>query len=59
MVQATGQPALRVYPKSDAQWFYKVVDARLTFEVDEDGQCEGLILHQGGRNLPAKRVADP
>jgi serine-type D-Ala-D-Ala carboxypeptidase/endopeptidase len=25
MVQATGQAAARVYPKSDTQWFYKVV----------------------------------
>jgi serine-type D-Ala-D-Ala carboxypeptidase/endopeptidase len=59
IVQATGQPAARVYPKSDTQWFYKVVNAQLTFQVNEQSQCEGLILHQGGRDLSAKRIPAP
>jgi serine-type D-Ala-D-Ala carboxypeptidase/endopeptidase len=58
MVQATGQPAARVFPKTDTQWFYKVVNAQLTFQTDEQGRCQGLILHQSGREMPARRVED-
>ncbi len=59
MVRATGQPAARIYPKSDVEWFYKVVDAQVTFQVDERGECHELTLHQNGRVLPARRVDQP
>ena len=58
MVQATGQPAAQVYPKSDTDWFFKAVDAQLTFQVDDRGRCTGLILHQHGQDMPAGRVDD-
>jgi CubicO group peptidase (beta-lactamase class C family) len=57
-VQATGQPAVRVFPKSETEWFYKVVDAQLTFKVNDDGKCDSLVLHQNGRDVPGRRVAD-
>jgi len=55
MVQATGQPKFPVYPKSDVEFFYKVVDARLTFERDAEGKVSRVILHQNGRQMPALR----
>jgi D-alanyl-D-alanine-carboxypeptidase/D-alanyl-D-alanine-endopeptidase len=54
-VEATGQPKLRVYPRSDTEWYYKVVDARLVFDVDDEGKCIGLTLHQNGLALPAAK----
>lgn len=36
--------------------YFKVVDAQLTFEVDLTGKAGVLVLHQGGRSTPAKRV---
>jgi D-alanyl-D-alanine-carboxypeptidase/D-alanyl-D-alanine-endopeptidase len=54
-VQATGQPKFRVYPKSETEWYYKVVDARLAFDVDDAGECTGLTLHQNGLALPAAK----
>ena len=57
-VQATGQPSFRVFPKSETQWFYKVVDAQLTFKLNDDGKCDSLVLHQNGRDVPGRRVAD-
>ena len=57
-VQATGQPSFRVFPKSETEWFYKVVEATLSFNVDEDGTCSSLILHQNGRDMPAERLDD-
>jgi len=53
--QATGQPEFEVYPSSETEFFWKVVDARITFTVDA-GMVTGLVLHQGGRDLPASRI---
>ena len=55
MVQATGQQKFEVYPESPTEFFYKVVDAQLTFKLDKDGKAEELILHQNGQHMPAKR----
>jgi hypothetical protein len=56
MVQLTGQPRYPVYPESESKFFYKVVDAQLTFVKGDDGKAKELILHQSGRNQTAKRV---
>ena len=55
-VQATGQPKLEVFAEGPRQFFYKVVDAQITFETDERGRAKGLVLHQNGRDLPARRI---
>jgi D-alanyl-D-alanine-carboxypeptidase/D-alanyl-D-alanine-endopeptidase len=55
-VQATGQPKAEVFPASEREYFYKVVDAQITFETGNQGRATGLILHQGGRDMPAKRI---
>jgi serine-type D-Ala-D-Ala carboxypeptidase/endopeptidase len=55
---ATGQPEVQLFPESEAKWFLKVVDAQLTFDFDESGNAKALTLHQGGRNMPAKKMAD-
>jgi CubicO group peptidase (beta-lactamase class C family) len=44
----TGQPFFPIYAKGDDQFFYKVVDAELHFERDENGDVNALVLHQGG-----------
>ena len=54
-VQATGQDKFRIYPSSPTEFFYKVVDARITFVVDDAGRAGKLILHQNGRDMPATR----
>jgi CubicO group peptidase (beta-lactamase class C family) len=55
MVQLTGQPGFRVYPESQTEFFYRVVDARITFVRDADGKVNKLVLHQNGLDLPAYR----
>lgn len=57
-VQATNQPRAAVFPKSNTDFFYKVVDAQITFETDPQGHANTLILHQGGRDQKAKRIDD-
>lgn len=55
-VRLTGQPTFRVFPVSEAEWRYRVVDASLTFERDEEGTVRGLVLHQNGlRQAAAKQ----
>ena len=55
-VQATDQPRFEVFPESDRDYFFKVVDARITFQVDEKGRATALVLHQNGRDVPGKRI---
>jgi len=56
MVQATGQPKFPVFPTSEREFFYKVVEARITFVTDETGRATSLVLHQNGADVPAKRI---
>jgi serine-type D-Ala-D-Ala carboxypeptidase/endopeptidase len=56
--QATNQNKFEIYPESERDYFYKVVDAQITFETDTQGHATGLVLHQNGMNMPAKRAND-
>jgi len=56
MAQLTGQPAVGIYPEDKDEFFYRAVDAQISFVRDDDGHVASLILHQGGRDLPAKRI---
>ncbi len=56
MVGLTGQPTFQVFPQSDTEWKYKVVDATLTFKVGDDGKCNELDLFQNGIHQKAKRI---
>ena len=53
--QPTGQGKAELFPQSETEFFLKVVDAQVTFEKGPDGKATGLVLHQNGRNIPAKR----
>jgi hypothetical protein len=55
-VQATGQPKGQVFPEGERTFFAKVVNAQFTFEPDVNGKASGLVLHQGGRDMSAKRL---
>jgi hypothetical protein len=37
-------------------FFFKVVNAQVTFVTDGEGHATELILHQAGRDQHAKRV---
>jgi len=57
--QATGQPEVELFPESETRFFLKVVDAQVDFVKDAAGRVTGLVLHQGGMDLPAKRIRTP
>ena len=54
--QATGQEKFEIFAKSDTEFYYKVVEAQISFEKNEKGNVSGLVLHQDGQNIPGKRV---
>lgn len=55
VLQPTGQPKLPLHASAKDQFFSRTVDFRISFQRDPNGQVTGLILHQGGRDLPAKK----
>ena len=55
MIGLTGQPSYQVFARSETVWFYKVVDATITFKVDKNGKCDSLVLFQNGIKQTAKR----
>jgi len=57
--QATGQPEVELFPESATRFFLKVVDAQVDFVIDAAGRATGLVLHQGGQDLPAKKIKAP
>jgi len=56
VAQATGQSAYPIYPSARDEFFYRVADAQLSFVRDSTGRVASLILHQGGRDMPAPRI---
>lgn len=55
-IQATAQPEFEAYPESETAFFYRVVDAQVSFSRPEGGGMPSLTLHQNGKNLPGKRL---
>lgn len=54
--QLTKQPAAPIYPESETVFFYKVVDAQISFESIGQGPALALVLHQNGVDRRAPRI---
>ncbi len=54
--QLTGQQRFPIYAKSQTEFFYKVVDAQITFVKDNHGKVTALVLHQFGLDQTAKKI---
>lgn len=44
--QLTGQGKAEIFPESETKFFYKIVDAQITFFKNDEGQITHLVLHQ-------------
>lgn len=51
-----GGATVRLWAESGNDFFVKEVDAQVTFTRDTAGGVTGLVLHQYGRDRPAKRI---
>lgn len=56
--QLAGQPRFEIFPSSGNEFFWKVVEARVTFVDDEAGRVTRAIHHQGGSTIEAPRVEE-
>ncbi|MDX1406659.1 MAG: serine hydrolase [Saprospiraceae bacterium] len=54
-IQATGQPRVEIYPKSETEFYLTVVNAQIRFNPGPDGGTESLTLFQGGQELTGER----
>ncbi len=46
----------RLWPESNRDFFLKEVDAQIRFTREVGGAVTGLVVHQNGRDVPAKRI---
>ncbi len=56
LAQGTSQPRVPIFPESQTDFFYKVVDAQISFAKDATGRVTGLVMHQNGQDFPAPKV---
>lgn len=56
MLQATGQPKVKLHAEGQDKFFLKVVDARIEFANDKEGKIEKLTLYQSGAALEGKKI---
>ena len=56
--QVSGQGKIPLFAKSETVFFPKVVDAEIEFLKDDQGAVNGLVLHQGGRDMKAPRTSN-
>lgn len=56
--QLTGQPKFPIFPSSKNEFYWKVVDANVTFVADEKGNVTHVIHHQNGRQFDANKLTD-
>jgi D-alanyl-D-alanine-carboxypeptidase/D-alanyl-D-alanine-endopeptidase len=59
VARLTGQPFFPIFASAKDEFFYKAVDAQLSFHRDATGKVGRLTLHQNGRDMPATRDASP
>jgi hypothetical protein len=56
VAQLTGQGQFTVYPQSETQFFTKIVEAALKFEMGDDGSINGAVINQSGQQLSFRKV---
>lgn len=54
--QATGQPSLDLVPASDTEFLMPVVDAQISFQVNEGNLAAALVLRQHGVEVTGVKV---
>jgi len=55
--QLSGQPRFEIFASAPNEFFWKVVEARVTF-VEEDGRVVKAVHHQGGGTIDAPRLEE-
>ena len=53
---SNGGDAVRLWPETKTDFFVKEADVQVTFTRDVTGTVTGLVVHQFGRDRPAKKT---
>ncbi|HKO79342.1 MAG TPA: serine hydrolase, partial [Chitinophagaceae bacterium] len=56
--QITGQSKFEIFPASDTEFFWKVVDARIKFIKDDKGEITQAVIFQNGQELKGNRLKE-
>jgi len=56
--QATGQGEFEIFPRSENVFYLKVVEAQVTFNIDEGGKVVSMTLLQGGQETTGLKLKD-
>ncbi len=59
MAQLTGQPEFEIFPRGKDVFFWKVVEAEVTFVRDGNGKVVKAVHRQGGQTIDAARFELP
>ena len=49
-------PQFELFAEAEKNFFARVSDSQITFEMGPEGRATSLILHKGGRDMPAPRL---
>ena len=58
MAQLAGQEAFEIFPKAKDVFFWKAVEAEVTFQRDETGKVIRALHTQGGQTITAPRLEE-
>ena len=56
VAEPTGQGKAPLFAEKESEFFFKVVDAQVTFERDSAGKVTAMVLHQNGQNLRGAKI---
>ncbi len=56
--QFASEPKFEIFPASENEFFWKVVEARVKFIKEESGEIKHAIFYQGGQELKAEKLAE-
>ena len=56
LAQMTGQPKFEIFPRSETEFFWKIVNAQVTFVKNDKGQVSKIIHHQAGAEIQASKI---
>ncbi|MEO5815678.1 MAG: serine hydrolase [Gemmatimonadaceae bacterium] len=56
IIEPTGQGKVPIFAEKATEFFLKIVDATITFDVDANGKATALTLHQNGQHLKGAKI---
>jgi hypothetical protein len=57
--QSTGQQRFELFPEGDKEFFAKVAPIQISFHTDGQTDATEMVVHQGGKDMVAKRILEP